>query len=57
MGRGRRLPARPHLWGVNAYEAPLLHLRRVEGGKLFDVYARSLEQIWATAAPLTSDTI
>ena len=46
-----------HLWGVNAYEAPLLHLRRAQGGKLFDVYARNLEQIWSTAAPVTMDTI
>jgi hypothetical protein len=46
-----------HLWGVNAYEAPLLHLRRAQGGKLFDVYARNLEQIWATSAPVTLDTI
>jgi len=44
-----------HLWGVNAYEAPLLHLRRLQGGKLFDVYARNLEQIWSTAAPVTAD--
>ncbi|HZT66736.1 MAG TPA: helix-turn-helix domain-containing protein [Acidimicrobiales bacterium] len=46
-----------HLWGVNAYEAPLLHLRRVEGGKLFDLYADNLEQIWSTAIPLTEVTI
>lgn len=44
-----------HLWGVNAYEAPLLHLRRVEGAKLFDVYARNLEQIWATAGPIPAE--
>lgn len=41
-----------HLWGMSAYQAPLLHLRRVEGGKLFDTYAANLDPIWATATPL-----
>lgn len=45
-----------HLWATNAYEAPVVHLRRVPGGKLFDMYARNFELIWATAAPLTSET-
>jgi transcriptional regulator with XRE-family HTH domain len=44
-----------HLWATNAYEAPVLHLRRVQGGKLFDMYARNFEMVWGTAAPLTSD--
>src|SRR4030095_5536433 len=37
-----------HVWGVNAYNAPVMHLRRLVGGSLFDTYAASFEAVWAT---------
>ena len=40
-----------HVWGVSAFAAPVLHLRRLGAGGLFDTYAQSLEAVWATASP------
>lgn len=42
-----------HIWATNAYEAPVLHLRQLRGGKLFDMFARNFELVWGTAAPVT----
>jgi transcriptional regulator with XRE-family HTH domain len=41
-----------HLWGMNAYAAPLWHLRRVEDDQhsLFDTYMASFDEVWAAAA-------
>lgn len=39
-----------HVWGSNAFKAPVLHLRRLGGGSLFDTYAHSFEAVWAGAA-------
>ncbi|MGV9272044.1 helix-turn-helix domain-containing protein [Streptomyces griseosporeus] len=41
-----------HVWGVNAYEAPVWHLRRAEDGGLFDTYAASFDAVWNTAQPV-----
>jgi hypothetical protein len=38
-----------HVWGVNAYSAPVTHLRRVVAGSLFDTYAASFEAVWAAS--------
>lgn len=43
----------PHVYGFGAPHAPALHLRRLSGGDLFDTYAQSFEQVWATAKPPT----
>ncbi|GAA1388923.1 helix-turn-helix domain-containing protein [Catellatospora chokoriensis] len=40
-----------HAYGVYGYRAPILHLRRCEGGDLFDMYAESFERVWKTAYP------
>ncbi len=40
-----------HVWGLIAYSAPVLHLRRRSDGGLFDTYAQSFEAGWAQAAP------
>jgi Domain of unknown function (DUF5919) len=40
-----------HVWGLNAFAAPVLHLRRLIEGGLFDTYAQSFEAVWATARP------
>lgn len=50
------LLANGHLYGVGAYMAPVLHLRRVPGGELFDTYAESVERVWESARPITSPT-
>jgi transcriptional regulator with XRE-family HTH domain len=44
-----------HVWGANAYGAPLIHLRRVDGGGLFDTYSDSFELVWAQATPATPE--
>ncbi len=38
-----------HAWGSNAYRSPVLHLRRVDGGSMFNTYATSFEAVWKTA--------
>ncbi|MFC8568772.1 helix-turn-helix transcriptional regulator [Streptomyces sp. NPDC057245] len=38
-----------HVWGVNAYGAPVWHLRRNADGGIFDTYAESFNAVWATA--------
>lgn len=40
-----------HAWGVNAYSAPVWHLRRSGSGDMFDTYAESFNAVWATAVP------
>ncbi|MFE4828346.1 helix-turn-helix domain-containing protein [Streptomyces sp. NPDC056672] len=42
-----------HVYGIGAYMAPVLHLRRLPGGGLFDTYANSIEQTWGSARPVT----
>ncbi|MFB6828117.1 XRE family transcriptional regulator [Streptomyces hydrogenans] len=42
-----------HVWGVNAYGAPVWHLRRHGDGGMFDAYATSFDAVWATGAPVT----
>ncbi|MEU9080804.1 helix-turn-helix transcriptional regulator [Streptomyces sp. NPDC048357] len=41
-----------HVWGVNAYGAPVWHLRRHDAGGLFDTYADSFKAVWETALPV-----
>ncbi len=40
-----------HIYGLPAAHAPLLHLRRLSAGDLFDAYAATFERIWVGAAP------
>ncbi|MFF2732659.1 XRE family transcriptional regulator [Streptomyces sp. NPDC058008] len=40
-----------HVWGVNAYAAPVWHLRRHQESGIFDTYADSFDSVWATATP------
>lgn len=42
-----------HAWGSKAFKSPVLHLRRVQGGSLFDTYATSFEAVWATTSTYT----
>lgn len=41
-----------HAWGVNAFAAPVWHLRRTGAGKLFDTYAASFDAVWNVALPV-----
>jgi transcriptional regulator with XRE-family HTH domain len=40
-----------HVWGLSAFGAPVLHLRRLVEGGVFDTYAQSFESVWSTATP------
>jgi hypothetical protein len=35
-----------HIFGTYGYMAPILHLRQVEGGDIFNTYAKSFDRIW-----------
>jgi hypothetical protein len=41
-----------HIYGIPAFRAPVLHLRRVIGSPLFDTYAECFEKVWADARTL-----
>ncbi|MFE7837843.1 helix-turn-helix domain-containing protein [Streptomyces sp. NPDC057474] len=45
-----------HVWGVNAYGAPVWHLRRTEAGSMFNTYAESFDAVWSTAQEVTRGT-
>jgi len=38
-----------HVYGTPAAQNPVMHLRRVPGGRLFDHYLRSFDRVWETA--------
>jgi hypothetical protein len=40
-----------HLYATNAYAAPVLHLRRLDGGQLFANYLQSFEAAWEHSTP------
>jgi hypothetical protein len=40
-----------HVYAANAYAAPVLHLRRLDGGELFTSYAASFEAVWEGSTP------
>jgi hypothetical protein len=42
-----------HLYATNAYAAPVLHLRRLDGGQLFVNYLQSFEAVWEGSIPAT----
>ncbi|MEV0280368.1 hypothetical protein AB0I22_28800 [Streptomyces sp. NPDC050610] len=44
-----------HIWGVNAYAAPVWHLRRHQESGMFDTYADSFDAVWATATPVREE--
>jgi transcriptional regulator with XRE-family HTH domain len=44
-----------HIYGMPAFRAPVLHLRKVAGGPLFDTYAECFDKIWADARPFEPD--
>ena len=40
-----------HVLGVAAAHAPVLHLRQLPGGEMFDMYAGSVDEVWQGAVP------
>ncbi|MGH3994185.1 MAG: XRE family transcriptional regulator, partial [Pseudonocardiaceae bacterium] len=42
-----------HVYGSMAAHAPVLHLRRLSGGDLFDTYSESFDVIWNESKPAT----
>ncbi|WP_279330439.1 XRE family transcriptional regulator [Streptomyces sp. OS603R] len=42
-----------HVWGMNAYGAPVWHLRRSGKGGMFDTYVSSFDAVWETATPVS----
>jgi transcriptional regulator with XRE-family HTH domain len=40
-----------HVYGFAAAHAPLLHLRQLTGGDLFDTYSESFDSVWSAAKP------
>jgi hypothetical protein len=47
------LMVNPQVYGEPAGHSPVLHLRRVPGGRIWDHYMRSFEAVWNTASPAT----
>jgi hypothetical protein len=41
-----------HVYGMYGYMAPILHLRKIEGGDFFEMYIQSFERVWEIAAPI-----
>lgn len=46
-----RMIVNAHVFGMNAYGAPVYHLRRAGQGGLFDSYAQSFEAVWDCSRP------
>ena len=42
-----------HTFGLPATRSPVLHLHRIAGGRLFNQYMESYDQVWDSAAPLS----
>lgn len=40
-----------HVYGFMAAHAPVLHLRRLSGGDLFETYSESFDSVWNAAKP------
>lgn len=43
-----------HMYGSGAPANPVMHLRQVPGGRLFDSYQRSFDKVWDVGVPVTS---
>jgi hypothetical protein len=40
-----------HIYGVPAAHTPVMHLKRLSGGELFETYADSVDRVWASSRP------
>lgn len=46
--------ANPHVLGLPAAQSPVLHLRRLAAGGLFDTYSAMYDRVWESAKPAWS---
>jgi len=46
-----------HVYGEYGYMAPIIHLRRLEGADLFEMYARSFERVWEISYSVTPEEL
>lgn len=37
----------PHIYSMPAFRAPVIHLRKIQGGPLFETYAESFDRVWS----------
>ncbi|MGH8793648.1 MAG: helix-turn-helix domain-containing protein [Stackebrandtia sp.] len=44
----REMLVNTHVWGFPAAHNPVVHLRQLSGGTMFDLYRQSFERVWAT---------
>ena len=51
------LLANHHLFGAPANHSPVAHLRRVDGGRLFDVHMASFERVWELGQAVTGEDL
>ena len=42
-----------HVWGANAFSAPVWHIRRTLGAAMFPTYVKSFEDVRAQSEPVT----
>lgn len=52
---GDEMLVNTHLYRSMAAHAPVLHLRRLAGGDLFDTYAESFDLVWRESKPVVWD--
>lgn len=45
----------PHIYGMPAFRAPVIHLRRIEDGPLFPTYMECFENIWSGSRPFEQE--
>lgn len=44
-----------HVYGAPAPQNPVMHLRRIPGGRLFDHYLAGFDRVWDSATPLADE--
>jgi transcriptional regulator with XRE-family HTH domain len=49
------LLANIHVYGSVAGQSPVLHIRRLPGGRVFDQYMTAFDKIWTHATPVTAE--
>jgi transcriptional regulator with XRE-family HTH domain len=45
----------PHIYSMPAFRAPIIHLRRIQDGPLFETYVECFERIWANSRIIDPD--
>jgi hypothetical protein len=44
-----------HVYGAPAPHNPVMHLRRIPGGRLFDHYLAGFDRVWSDATDLAAE--